>query len=457
MNESSHQRMILLATSISYVVVILDTSIVNVALAKISQGLAIDVAGLQWIVNAYVMVFASLLLTGGALGDMYGARRVYMAGLFLFTLASLVCGCAPTMAVLIAGRVLQGVGASLLVPCSLSLLTHAYPDGRARAKAIASWASWGGAALVFGPIAGGALLAIFDWRSIFLVNVPIGLCGVWLTLRTPVQTDDHGARRPDVAGQASAATAIVLLTAALIEGNERGWRSGWIVGALALCAAAAVCFIAVERRARAPMLPLFLFRDPTFSWVAYIFMSGAAAFFGMLFVLSLYFQEAAGYTPLQTGIALLPLSVCVLVGNMTSARVSHRIDPMTLMLAGAAIRFIGFIGLAFVGTGYAYVHTAPALLLIGFGGGLGSPMSTSVFMSSVEKQYAGIASGIARATGQIGSSIGVAIFGAFVGNLREVAQGTRFAAIVSAFLTASIIIVVWRLTRQRQRAQVSFR
>jgi len=170
---NKNQRIALLATSISYVLVILDTSIVNVALERISRGLATDMTGLQWIVTAYVVVFGSLVLSGGALGDTYGARKIYMIGLVLFAVASLISGCAPSISVLIAGRILQGIGAALLVPCALSLITHAYPDNTARAKAIASWASWGAAAQVLGPLVGGLLLAVFDWRSIFLVNVPI--------------------------------------------------------------------------------------------------------------------------------------------------------------------------------------------------------------------------------------------------------------------------------------------
>ena len=194
MNEN-RQRITLLATSISYVLVILDTSIVNIALENIARDLATDVTGLQWIVTAYVGVFASLVLSGGALGDIFGARKIYMIGLGLFTAASLVSGCARSLSVLVAGRILQGVGASLLVPCALSLITHAYPDNIARAKAIASWASWGGVALVLGPLIGGLLLAVFDWRSIFFVNVPICLVGIWLTLKLDGQASDRGSRR----------------------------------------------------------------------------------------------------------------------------------------------------------------------------------------------------------------------------------------------------------------------
>jgi len=252
---ANHQRITLLATSISYVLVILDTSIVNVALEDISRDLGTGIGGLQWVVTAYIVAFASLVLSGGALGDTYGARRVYVIGLALFTLASVINGCAPSLPTLIAGRVLQGVGAAFLVPNALSLIRHAYPDDTMRARAVATWATCGGVAQVLGPLVGGLLLAASDWRSIFLVNVPICFIGVWLALRIRGQADDGGSRRFDVPGQLSAASAIVLLIAALIEGRELGWGNGWIVAALVLAVLSAVSFVLAERRSASPMFP----------------------------------------------------------------------------------------------------------------------------------------------------------------------------------------------------------
>jgi DHA2 family methylenomycin A resistance protein-like MFS transporter len=447
--NANDKRMTLLATSISYVIVILDTSIVNVALANISQDLGTNVTGLQWIVNAYVVTFASLLLSGGALGDVFGARRTYIIGLTFFSVASLVSGCAPSMWVLIAGRILQGIGASLLVPCSLSMLAHAYPDSRERAKAIASWSSWGGAALVVGPLIGGFLLKFFDWRSIFLVNIPFTLVGIWLTLRTGRQVGGQSSRRLDIPGQSTAAITIILLTAALIEGSRLGTHNAWIRSAIVIAMLSAVAFVIIERKSKSPMLPLFLFSNPLFSTVAYMFLSGSAAFFGMLFVLSLYFQDFVGYTPLQTGIALLPLSVCVLAGNIISGKLLHRLTPLQLMLIGGVVRLVGFVGLAFVDIDFPYPVIATLLALVGFGGGLGAPMSTSIFMSTVDKPYMGIASGISRATAQIGSALGVAIFGAFIGDAHDMVFGTKMAALLAAILTGSIIVTNFYLLRQR--------
>jgi MFS transporter, DHA2 family, methylenomycin A resistance protein len=451
----NNQRITLLATSISFVLVILDTSIVNVALESISEGLATDVTGLQWIATAYIVAFASLLLSGGALGDIFGARKIYMVGLGLFTAASLISGCAPSMSALIAGRILQGVGAALLVPCALSLLTHAYPDNTARAKAIASWASWGGAAQVLGPLVGGLLLAVFDWRSIFLVNVPICLIGMWLTLRIDSHISDHGSRRLDLPGQLCAALAMILLNAALIEGAIVGWDNSWILAALMLSALSALSFVIIEHKSISPILPLSLFSNPVFSWICFTVLISSATFFGMLFVLSLYFLQGAGYTPLQTGLAMLPFSLLATAGNLASARLVHRISPLSQMLVGSVLRLIGFAGLAFLGAEIFYPLIALELILLGFGSGLGNPMTISVLMSTVDKKHAGVAAGISRATGQLGSAVGVAIFGAFLADTHHIAEGTRLAASISTALAALFTLVIWHLWRQRDRVLVN--
>jgi DHA2 family methylenomycin A resistance protein-like MFS transporter len=450
MKESS-QRITLLATSVSYVLVILDTSIVNVALDSISTDLGTDVSGLQWIVTAYVVVFASLVLSGGALGDIYGARKIYMIGLVLFTIASLVSGCAPSLSILIVGRILQGVGAALLVPCALSLLTHAYPDKIARAKAIGSWASWGGVAQVLGPLAGGLLLSVYDWRSIFFVNVPICLGGIWLTLKIEDQTGDHESRRLDLPGQLSGAFAMIPLIAALIEARELGWNNRWVLAAIALSVLSALPFVIIERKSKSPMLPLSLFSNPIFSWISFTVLSGAAAFFGMLFVLNLYFLQGAGYTPLQTGVAMLPLALLATTGNLASARIAHIVPPMNLMLAGAVVQPIGFAGITLAITSFSYPLIALTLLLVGFGAGLRAPMATAVILATVDKKYSGITSGVSTATGQLGASLGVAIFGALLADAHRIADGTRTAATFSAILVALNILIIWHLWRQRSR------
>ena len=448
--NGNHQRVTLLATSISFGLVILDTSIVNVALESIARDLATDITGLQWIVTGYVVVFASLVLSGGALGDIYGARRIYLIGLVIFTAASLVSGLAPSISALIAGRILQGVGAALLVPCALSLITDAYPDNSTRAKAIALWAACGGVAQVLGPLVGGLLLAAFDWRSIFFVNVPICLAGIWLTLKIDGQTVDHRGRRLDVPGQLCAAFAMILLIAALIEAREFGWSHSGILAAIALSALSALSFAIIERNSKSPMLPISLFRNPMFSWIVFTVLSGWAAFFGMLFVINLYFLRGAGYTPLQTALAMAPLALFATAGNVISSRLARVIHPMRLMLAGQAIRLVGFAGIALASPGFSYPLMALPLLLVGLGGGLGSPMATAVILSTVDKGYAGVASGVSTAAGQLGAAMGVAIFGAFLADPDHIADGTRIAATISTASAGLAILIIWQLRRHPQ-------
>ena len=223
-NEREYQKRVLIATSLSYVIVILDTSIVNVALEPVAASLGSDISGLQWVVNAYTLTFASLLLSGGALGDRIGAKAVYLAGLLIFAGASALCGLAPDLQILVAARVAQGVGAALLVPCSLTLINHAFPVARQRASAIGVWAGCGGIAMAAGPLAGGLLIHLLGWRSIFLVNVPIALIGAWLTTRVDSVRPAASARPMDVAGQMLAIVALGASVAVLIEGAKLGWH-----------------------------------------------------------------------------------------------------------------------------------------------------------------------------------------------------------------------------------------
>jgi len=446
---ANHQRITLLATSISYVLVILDTSIVNVALEDISRDLGTGIGGLQWVVTAYIVAFASLVLSGGALGDTFGARRVYVIGLALFTLASVINGCAPSLPTLIAGRVLQGVGAAFLVPNALSLIRHAYPDDTMRARAVATWATCGGVAQVLGPLDGGFLLAAFDWRSIFLVNVPICLIGVWLALRIRDQASNGGSRRFDVPGQLSAASAIVLLIAALIEGRELGWGNGWIVAALVVAILSAVSFVLVERRSASPMFPLSLFSSPVLSWISVATLLGSAAFFGILFVLNLYFLKGAGYTPLHTGMAMLPLALFATAGNIASARLAHVASPLGLMLTGSMLRLVAFAGVALASTALSYPLIALPLALVGFGSGLSNPMAISLVLSATDKKHSGATSGVLTTIGQLGAAIGVAIFGTFLADADRIADGTRTAAAICVALTAMNIAIIGRLWRRR--------
>jgi DHA2 family methylenomycin A resistance protein-like MFS transporter len=284
----------LVATSLGFGVVQLDVSVVNVAIAPIGADLDAPVAGLQWVVNTYTLGFAALILSAGALGDRIGARRVFLCGFVLFTAASAACGLAPTLGALVAARGLQGVGAAALVPCSLSLLAHAYPQRQARARAVGRWAAGASVAVAGGPLVGGLLIASLGWRSIFFINVPIGLVAIGLTRRYTVETTRSRGRGLDVPGQVVAVVALVGLTAAVVEGGRRGFTAPLVLAAFTVAVGAGVGFVAVESRRERPMLRLRLFRSRTFSATSLIGLLVNVAFYGLIFVFSLYFQTARG-------------------------------------------------------------------------------------------------------------------------------------------------------------------
>ncbi len=445
MNETNeYKKSVLLATSLSYVVVILDTTIVNIALAKIAASLGADVAGLQWVVNAYTLTFASLLLTGGLLGDRLGARNVYLTGLLVFAAASALCGFAPNLTTLVIARVMQGVGAALLVPCSLTLISTAYTDAQQRAGAISVWAGCGGIAMAAGPLVGGLLVHWFGWRSIFVVNVPIAACGALLTLRIP------GMRRAriehmDFAGQAAAIVALACSVAVLIEGAKLGWRSAPIVVGIGAAVAGWIGFVLIERRRAQPMLPLALFRHPVFSASVFVSLISALVFYGLLFLLSLYFQEGRGWQSLQTGLAFLPLTVMVTAGSFSAGRLGAAYGTSRVVIGGFLLYAIGFAGLLALAHDVPYWRIALCFPAVGFGSGVITPAATATLLSAVDKTRAGVAAGVLNASRQTGSAFGVAIFGLLLGAAQPGGVGVRTA--VSLAIGLSLLAAFsWRIT-----------
>lgn len=438
------KRRVLLATSLSYVVVILDTSIVNVALVRIGESLGSDVAGLQWAVNAYTLTFASLLLTGGALGDRFGGRNVYLTGLLLFGTASALCGVAPELVTLVVARVLQGIGAAMLVPCSLALISTAYPDSQERAGAIAIWAGCGGTAMAAGPLVGGLLIHWLGWRSIFFVNVPITACGAWFTLRIRAAVREHRPARMDLAGQAAAVVALGSSVAVLIEGTKFGWRSLPIEAAIVVVIAAWTTFLLIEQRRAAPMLPLELFRNPVFSASVWVSLISALVFYGLLFLLSLYFQDGRGWQPLQTGLAFLPLTAMVTVGSFTAGRLSNMFGARRIVVAGFLLYVAGFAGLFALANDAPYWRIALCFPAVGFGSGVITPAATAAMMGMIDKSRAGIAAGVLNASRQSGSAFGVAIFGLLMSLPQSAVAGVH-AAMGLAIILCLLAAACWQM------------
>jgi DHA2 family methylenomycin A resistance protein-like MFS transporter len=409
--ERSHSR-ILGALCLGYFMVILDTTVVNVALPDIQRQLGASFSSLQWVVDGYALVFASLLLTGGGLTDRCGGRRAYLLGFALFTTASVLCGIAPTMAWLLTARAVQGVGAALLVPASLSLLRTTFPETSRRASAIAIWAATAGVAAGSGPVIGGFLIDLFDWRSAFLVNLPFGLLGLFLTVKhatsEPVTTNGCF----DGWGPIASVVALGGLTTAFIVSGSHGWANPAVLTALVLGIAGLVLLIVAESRAIQPMLPLALFKRRAFSAVTAIGFLLNFGFYGQLFLLALYFQQSRGLSPSTTGLALLPETGMALFANLVSGRVTARFGPRWPMATGLLCGSAGLLALIPSTGSTGYLPVAIALVAVGFGAALTVPAVTALILEVAPGHQSGISAGVLNSARQTGGVLGVAMLGA---------------------------------------------
>ncbi len=430
---------IIVTLSIGFVVTQLDVTIVNIALARIAADLHARVAGLQWIVDAYTLAFAVLMLSAGALGEQFGARRMYAGGMALFAGASLACGLAPGPATLVAARALQGVGAAAMLPNSLALLNRSCAhDPRLRARAVGLWTAAGAISIAAGPVVGGVLIAGLGWRSIFLVNLPLCAAGLLATLAwvpaAPGARRAAGARARglDLPGQGLAVLALTAFTGAVIECRPLGLAHPLVVGSAAAALAAGVAFVVVESRAAAPMLPLALFRKRSFSAAVLFGICVNLSYYGMVFVLSLYLQQARGYSATGAGLAFLPLTGGFLVSNVLSGWVVARFGVRVPMIAGGATAALGYALLHHLDAATPLPVVLVAFVLIPSGMGLAVPAMTTAVLASVERQRAGIASAALNTARQAGGAIGVAAYGAL-------ASGAGAAHIVAGMQTSSAI------------------
>ncbi|WP_164779739.1 DHA2 family efflux MFS transporter permease subunit [Paenibacillus kobensis] len=403
-------------------VVYLDSTIVNVAMPAIQTDLKLGLQGLQWIFDAYALVFASLLLAAGAAGDRFGHKRVFIAGMIGFTVASILCALANSSGTLIAARTLQGACGALLMPVSLAIIRLLYDTPAARAKAIGIWAGIGGLALASGPVLGGWLVERFDWSSIFWINVPIGLivvAGLVAKLRLPVSAA-HGRKPFDAAGQLLFIASIGALAYAIIEGNAAGWSSAEVLASFALSAVAGILFIIQELRHRNPLVPISLFRNPAFI-VAYLtnFLT-FFGLFGVIFLMTLYLQQVEGLSAVDTGVRFLALTLAIMLGSIFGSPIASRVPPRILVPLGSLMAAAGLFGLTSVEAGISYWSYAWALALVGLGISLTGSSSTVALMSAARPEQAGIASGIMNTFRQMSAVFGVALAGVFVtGRLRN--------------------------------------
>lgn len=440
----ARERATLAAASIGFAVIQLDVTVVNVAVRQIGAGLHAGVAALQWTVSAYTLTLAALILTAGALGDRFGARRVFAAGFVAFVLASLACGLAASVTELIGARAIQGVGAALLGSCSLALLNHTFHDPRRRARALATWAAGASGALSAGPVIGGLLIASLGWRTVFFINLPIGALGLWLTLRRVEETPRCADRRLDVAGSLAATVALAGLAAALIETGRTSIGSPPALVGLGVFAAAALAFLLRERRAREPMLPLGLLAHRRFIGPGVIGLLVNAGFYGLLFVFSLLLQSGRGFSALETGLSFLPMTIAILAGNLASGRVTGWAGAPRAVATAALVMMAGAAGLLRFGPGSGLTALLAEQVLLGAGLGLLVPPLTGVLMGSVERARSGIASGALTTMRQTGSMLGVAVFGSLVAGGENVYSGLHVAAAATVGLMAASALLAGR-------------
>ena len=393
----------------------LDNLVVNVALPTIQDKLGASFSGLQWVIDAYTLTFASFMLTGGALGDLYGRKRFFMAGLVVFMTGSLLCGISGSTSELIAFRALQGLGAAMLLPGSLSIITATF-QGHERGTAIGIWAAMSGLAIAIGPVVGGFLVEHVSWQSIFYINVPVGLLGLGLTYYAVTESRDTSkSRRLDPAGLVTGTAGLFFLVFALIEGNTRGWTDGLILGSFALSVVFLSAFFRVESHRTSPMLPLHFFKIPTFAASNVVAAAVFFSLFGTVFFLTLYLQNVLGYTPVQAGLRLLTFSGVILFVAPLSGRLSDRFGSRWLMTIGPLVAAMGLALLLRTTTTPDFVGVLfPAFLVLAAGLAMTMTPMTAAVMASVPPQNAGVASAATNTSRELGGVFGIALLGAVV-------------------------------------------
>ncbi|MFD9820800.1 MFS transporter [Streptomyces violascens] len=427
----------LAASLLGFALITLDASVVNVALPAIGSDLGGGMSGLQWVVDAYTLAFAALMLSTGAFADRIGSAKAYALGTVVFTLASAACGLAPNLGVLIGARVVQGVAAAVVLPASLALVRQAYPDPARRARAVALWAAGGSVAVALGPVAGGALTTVWDWRGIFFINLPLGLAALALTARAP-RTE----RRPaplDLPGQLTAAIALAALAFAVIEqGTVR-----IVAGAVAL--AAGVAFWLIERRVAHPVVPLGLFRNRTVTVAIGAGAAASVAFYGVIFVFSLYFQRVRGESALTAGLMFLPMTALIPVVNVLSGKLSNRYGARVPMLVGQLLALAGLLLLLSADEHTPTLLAAFLMVPLALGCGISVPALTAAMMEALPQERAGLAAGVLNAGRQVAGALSIAVFGTLVAGGGGFVPGLRTSLLVAAGLFGASALATARL------------
>jgi EmrB/QacA subfamily drug resistance transporter len=415
--EENKKWWTLAAVSVGLFMIMLDNTIVNVALPSIQQSLGLELSELEWVVTGYALTFAAFMLTGGKLADLLGRRRIFMAGLVIFTGASLACGLAPSGSFLIGARVVQGLGGALMNPATLSIITATFPP-RQRGTAIGIWAGVSAMALAIGPLVGGLLTEHVNWNWIFFINVPVGIAGLFFTpLFVAESRDMSHEQRPDIPGLVTSGIGLFAITYGFIESNNYGWGSTRILGAFLVGIVSLALFIVLERRQRLPMLDLSLFRNRTFAGANAAMLLLGLAMFGLFLFVSLYMQQVLGFSPVQAGATFLPMTLLIIVLAPQAGRLSDRIGSRWLVGSGMVLLALSLLWYSQLGLHETFWSILPGLLLGGVGMGLTMTPTTAAAMGSVAVDKAGVGSAVLNSMRQVGGSLGIGVMGAIVASV----------------------------------------
>ncbi|MDI6104276.1 DHA2 family efflux MFS transporter permease subunit [Actinoplanes sp. NEAU-A12] len=457
--EKNRRWWALVAVALGTFMTYLDNNVVNVALPSIQRDLGLSIAGLEWITSAYILVFAGLLLAGGRIADVLGTRLAFLAGLAVFTVASVAAGLADSQNLLIGARAVQGIGAALLAPASLALLQELFPNPKERGAAIGVWGGVGALALAIGPFTGGVLSEHVSWGWIFLINLPIGVATLALTLfSVPARATRTAAlttvlRRLDPAGLASSSLSLFALTYALIEGGAEGWTSPLILGSFGVAAVAAAVFVISQNRNADSMVDLEFFRSRMFTGGLLAMGLWAFGVFGIYFYMAIYLQNVLGFSPTGAGAAFIPMAIITAAGAVLAPRLELRFGVARVTAFGLAVMAAAIAGIAQYGEGTTYADLLPWFALYGVGGGLLIPLNT-VVVDALPPWRAGIASGMLNVAREVFGLLGVTVLGAILTARTEAAGGDflagyRYSLVVAAVLVAAgVPVSLWMLRRQ---------
>jgi EmrB/QacA subfamily drug resistance transporter len=444
---TKQQRWTLAVVCAATMMLMLDIAVVNTALSRIAEDLGTGLSGLQWVVDAYTLALASVVLTAGSLADRLGRRRLFTIGLSIFTLASGACALAQDIVFLNSARAVQGVGAAIMFAVSLALLAQAFPSPKERGGALAAYGATIGASFAIGPLAGGLLTSGLDWQWIFLINIPIGIACIAITRLFVAESRDENAHGIDWGGQLTLTASLGLLVLALLRGNEDGWTSTLIVAELAGALAAMIAFVAIETRVKQPMLPLKLFRDGSFSGAQITAFAISSSFFAIFLYVTIYLQQILGLSAIEAGLVYLPGTLTMLVVSGATAQLGTKVPARTMIAGGLGLVAIGMGLFMLAGTESSWLILMPGFMIASIGTGLFNPALTNVALSSVSQDMSGVAAGVNDTFRQAGIAVGVAALGALIpaGNAFGGDPGKYVSGMHDALLVGGIFAAVGAL------------